>query len=491
MFKETHVRAIAVSLWLAWLAVGCAGSGGKSAKLHVPPGLDSVAVVQSDKIASKTFVSSEQEKQAEQLTATGKQELDKVDEFWNYLEQRVQQSKLSGEQQKQFDRELSQGAAQLAKWKTLTKNGSDAKALQNALQYCQSAREHLEQALRLNPFDKNARALLAATYYNLQYMFGQEGNYERSAYVLERLTRIERGEHSLFRMLGESYMNLEQYNKALRNFKKAQSVLLATSYDAPPDTSMLFYYTYMQADMYARLHNAQEAMNHFKLARTFARKPDEKADVDNYIKWIQWDNGNIQAAELWDKVLSYESAKEYRKMENTCHKLLPILRTRRAKFAVQNKLAVVEFEYLGKKDKAADRIYWVYKSLGPEVRNPKRSKETQQYLNTFGAMLYRLGVDALKNQKKRMALAYFNKATEFEWDQVAKPYIELVTLLWNDPTKAIYFGEKALTLADGSLSSKESCELLSMMVKAHKSAGNYNKAREYFRMWKQCQQEGK
>ena len=491
MFKAIHVRAIAISVWLAWLAVGCAGSGGKSAKLHVPPGLDSVAVVQSDKMASKTFVSVEQEKKAAQLTEASKQELEKVDEFWNYLEQRVQQSELSGEQRKQFDRELSQGAAQLARWKSLTKNGTDAKALQTALQYCQSAREHLEQALRLNPYDKNARALLAATYYNLQHMFGQEGNYERSAYILERLTRIERGEHSLFRMLGESYMNLEQYKKALWNFKKAQNVLMETSFSAPADSSMLFYYTYMQADMYARLHNAQEAVNHFQIAKSFARQPDEKADVENYIKWIQWDNGNIQAAELWDKILAYESAKEYRKMESTCRQLLPILGTRRAKFAVQHKLAVVEFEYLGKKDKAADRMYWVYKSLGAEVRSPNRSKEAQQYMNTFGAMLYRLGVDALKSQKKRTALAYFNKATEFEWDQVAKPYIELVTLLWNDPTKAIYFGEKALTLADGSLSSKESCELLSMMVRAHKSAGNYDKAREYFRIWKQCQEEGK
>ncbi|MDQ7052841.1 MAG: hypothetical protein Q9P14_08105 [candidate division KSB1 bacterium] len=72
---------------------------------------------------------------------------------------------------------------------------------------------------------------------------------------------------------------------------------------------------------------------------------------------------------------------------------------------------------------------------------------------------------------------------------MAKSYVEMVTLLWNSPEKAIYFGEKALAHAEGALSSRESCELLSLMVKAHKSAGLYDKARDYFQQWKQCRME--
>jgi len=156
---------------------------------------------------------------------------------------------------------------------------------------------------------------------------------------------------------------------------------------------------------------------------------------------------------------------------------------------VHHKLAVVEFEFLNRKETAIERMKAVYEALGAAVYDRNRPAEIQQYLDTYGAMLYRMGIDALERQQKKLALAYFTKSIEFDWNQVAKSYVELVTLLWNSPEKAIYFGEKALAHADGALSGKESCDLLSLMVKAHKSAGLYDKARQYFQQWKQCRNE--
>ncbi len=457
--------------------------------VHVPPGLDSTTVVQASRLADESFVSARRESEAQKHTQVGKQSLKQVDEFWAYLEQRVEHHPLSSNEQAQFDREMAKGAQALSRWKALTKNGTDERAFQRALQYCLQAQKHLEAAVRLNPFDKNARLLLAVTYYNLQHIFGQDQNFEKAVEILERLTRIEKGEHDLFRLLAENYMQLNDYRRALENFARAETVLIKTSFEAPPDTSMLFYYTYMQGDMYARLYDAQAAVQKFALAKKYARSEQEHQDVENYLAWINWDGGNIRASEIWDEILALEAKKSYNRMARLCQKLLPRLQTKKAKLAVHHKLAVVEFEFLDRKETAIERMKAVYEALGAAVYDRNRPAEIQQYLDTYGAMLYRMGIDALERQQKKLALAYFTKSIEFDWNQVAKSYVELVTLLWNSPEKAIYFGEKALAHADGALSGKESCDLLSLMVKAHKSAGLYDKARQYFQQWKQCRNE--
>ncbi len=477
--------ALLGSLFYVFVA-GCAGLSGSRVALEVPPGVDSTTVVRANELAAANFVPASQESEAQQLAEQGKNELQQVDEFWSYLEQRVEKQPLTDSESSQFDREVAKGAQALSRWKKLTKNGTDEKAFQQAMQYCLQAQEHLEKAVRLNPFDKNARLLLAMTYYNLQHIFGRDNNYRKAVEILERLTRIEKGEHDLFRLLAENYMQLKEWRKALDNFARAETVMVKTSFDAPPDTAMLFYYAYMQGDMYARLYKTAEALEKFRIARGYARTEQDRSDVDNYVAWINWDDGNIRASEVWDEILALEAKKDYARLDAVGRKLIPLLRTKRAKLAVHHKLAVVEFEHLNRKRDAVERMKAVYEALGPEVTNPQRSPEAQQYLNTYGAMLYRLGVQALQQQKKRIALAYFTKSIEFDWDQIAKSYIELVTLLWNSPEKAIYFGEQALAHADGALSSQESCELLSLMVKAHKSAGQYDKAREYYQQWKQC-----
>ena len=471
----------------AWLIsfLGCASSGGKYVKkLNIPPGLDSTTVVRSLEIANSNFVSTQKEKEANLLSKRGKKKLDQVDEFWSYLEKDIKkQRSLTKAEQKQFDREMNLGSQNLAKWKKLSNNGTNERRAKETMGFCKQAQQHLEAAVKLNPFDKNARVLLAVTYYNLQHIFGIEKKYEKSIEILERLTRIEKGEHELFRLLAENQLAMKNYEQALLNFQQAQKIMLKTSFEAPPDTSMLFYYMYAQGDAYARMYDEVRAMKAFQVTETFARTPQEKADLRNYVKWIQWDNGNIRASELYDKILVLESEKNYEPMAQACEKLLNMLQTKKAKMIVYHKLAVVEFEILGKKAQAVERMRMVYETL--EYENFGLSpKEIQPFLDSYGAMLYRLGIESRDNQEKKLALAYFNKAASFKWNQAAKAHIELVTLLWNDPDQAIFHGKKALANTNG-LSVEESNELLSLMVRAHKSAGLYDEAREYFNKWKQ------
>ena len=131
-------------------------------------------------------------------------------------------------------------------------------------------------------------------------------------------------------------------------------------------------------------------------------------------------------------------------------------------------------------------MHQLYETL---TLNERKSKELdiQPFFNSYGAMLYRMGIDESQRQEKKAALAYYSKASSFHWDKVAKAYLELVTLLWNDPEQAILFGKKALEVKNG-LTLQESNDLLSLMVRAHKSAGHYDEARTYFNKWKKTQE---
>lgn len=486
--------------WISFLFLACAGTGSgcsasKSEVIPVqeeivpafqpPAGIDLVTARAASQLADSTFVSTRAEKMADTETRMGKQKLKKFDEFWSVLETRGTPENVPENEKKRFEKALNSGVAELTKWKEQTSNGTNEKTQAQAFQYCLEAQMHLENAVKINPFDTNARALLSVTYYTMQRHFNRQKNYEKATEVLERLTRIEKGEHELFRLLGENYMGLEAYKKAAENFEKAEDVLRATSFESPPDTSLLFYYAYTRGDVYARMHDAPRALAELKTASNFAREPQEKQDIINYLNWINWDGGVIANAEKWDKINELEQEKKYELMVNQAQNLLPLLKTENAKITVQQKTAVIEFEFLGRRDSGVERMRLLFEALPPAQRETPNAR-SKAILDSFGAMLYRLGVDALEAGNRKDAFAYFLKSTSFTWQHVARSLKEMVGLVWNDPRKAIFFGRRALQAAPGVLSDEETCNLASLMVKAHKSAGLYTAARSYYKFWKMC-----
>jgi len=282
-------------------------------------------------------------------------------------------------------------------------------------------------------------------------------------------------------------MAVKRYDLALVNYRRAEEVMIKTSFLTPPDTSTLFNYVYGQGDVLARMYKPRAALAAFDKAAGLARTKQEIEDVKNYKKWIDWDGGNIRASEQWDRILELEAQKAYPQTASACQKILPTLRTGKAKMAVSHKLAVIEFEHLKRQEAGVERMQQVFDAIPePERLNPK-DETTKAYLDAYGAMLYRMGVEARKAERKKVSLAYFTKAASFRWDNVAKAYLELVPLVWNTPEQAIQYGKLALAANQG-LSEEENCELLSLMIKANKSAGRFDEARTYFENWKNCQE---
>ncbi|MCI0697239.1 hypothetical protein L0337_35205 [candidate division KSB1 bacterium] len=454
--------------------------------MPVPPGLDSTTVVRAVQMADSNFVASQNEQTAAQHSQEGKEKLDQFDQFWAVLEkENKNRGAMSAAEKASFQREFNLGAASLSEWKKLSKNGADEKAGREALSLCLESQAHLEEALRLNPFDKNTRVLIAVVYYNLQHIFGKSKNYEKAIQILERLTRLEKGEHNLYRLLGENYLALRQYDPAMANFRKAQEVMLKTSFVTQPDTSMLYYYAYVQGDIYARTYDTEKALLAFKEAERFARAAQEKTDIKNYIRWINWDGGNLRAAEAWDMVLALEASKDYPRTAMACSRVLSLLKTENASLEVMHKLSVVEFEFLGKKEQAVERMRLVFESIPMQAGGTPIDSSRQAFLDSYGAMLFRLGIEAKDRGQKKLGLAYQTKATSFRWNQDARACREMMTLVWNTPETAIIYGKRALAHRTG-LSEREMCELSSLISRACKSAGRFDDARIYFEQWKRC-----
>ncbi len=470
------------------LTVGCASSGKTVVDddMPVPPGLDSTTVARAVQMADSNFVASENEQTAAQLSQEGKEKLDQFDQFWSVLEnENKNRGALSTADQARFQREFNQGAASLSQWKKLSQNGADKKAGREALSLCLESQAHFEEALRLNPFDKNTRVLLAVVYFNLQHIFGQNQNHAKAIQILERLTRLEKGEHNLYRLLGENYLALKQYDPAMANFRKAQEVMLKTSFMTQPDTSMLYYYAYVQGDIYARTYDTEKALLAFKEAERFARAAQEKTDIKNYLRWINWDGGNLRAVEAWDMVLALEATKDYPRTAKACSRVLPLLKTENARREVMHKLSVIEFEFLGKKEQAVERMRLVFENISKQAGGTPQDSSMQVFLDSYGAMLFRLGIEAKDRGQKRVSLAYQTKATSFRWNQDARACREMMTLVWNTPETAITYGKKALAHSAG-LPQSEICEINSLISRAYKSAGRFDEARIYFEQWKRC-----
>lgn len=486
------------SIWatlmcFAVLLQGCGGSSSMSTRAlnpaPLPPGLDSSTVAHSNKFARKNLVSDKREQQAAQLAAAGQALLQKVDEFWAVLEKfENAHAPLAAEQRAAFDRDFAAGAESLGRWKSATSNGAENRASLEAKNYCLQAQSYLERALRANPFDRNARLLLATVYYNLQYLFGVEKNHVKAVEILERLSRLEKGEASVYRALADNYMELRDYQKALQNYRAAEQVMQAAAFITPPDTSAMFHCIYGQGDALALRLDGLAALQAFEKARIFAKTPQERKDVENYEKWINWDGGNLQASQQWDNILAREAQKDFAQAAAACQKLLPLLNTSQARMAVTHKLAVLEFEYLKKQGVAAERMQRIFENLALAEGTAPQEEETRIYLNTYGAMLYRLGVEARKRDQKKTSLAYFTKALSFHWDNAARAGLELMPLVLNSPQESIKYGKLALASAH-ALTPEESCRLKSYLIKAYKSAGRFEEARTVFEDWKKCQSE--
>jgi tetratricopeptide (TPR) repeat protein len=488
----------------------CAGSrtaktvtARKSKPLEVPAGVDTSVALASQTLARQLFVEYPQQVKAKQLADSAVIKFERSDRLWQILEGKADSlaaidTVASIEKFNSAGRSLRR-AIELEKKAAMAPNDVISREL--SLQAIESARADFEQALQLNPFDQNTRLWLAKTYQLLAKRFLDEKNYVKAIGVLEHLLRLEKDQHALYARLGDCYFALKKYPAALTSFQKAAEVLAATTiFNVPPereltpsnmaaatDSAAMFLYLYYQGEAHIKMLEAQPALAVLRRAVGFAPTPENRAAAEANVNWINWDDGNIPASERRDSLLTLVDAAKYVGAAKGFEKLLPKLRSVRARRETGWRLATLEYNHLQKEDQALRTMQTVVHAIGGDSASIKADTLYQKYLDSYGAMCFNQGQKMLAAKKFTTALTYFQQSANLAWSYRAKSYLELGKLAVNDPPRAEHLAKEALKLSN-QLDAREELAALELVTQALKRQGKFTEARQYFEKYRELVQ---
>jgi len=491
-------KSVPFGLIALFLLTACAGNLGtskrKSSRLMVPAGVDSSVAARADSLADNLFVSIDREQRSETHKRIGKKSTAKSDTLWKYLANELDPSfRVSGADSVASIEAFNAGAKNLqalAQLENSDQKESESSAYKIEVQkLLEEARANFERALVLNPFDLETKSWLAQVYQSLAVRFLDDSNHKQAVDILENLVRLEKGEHSLFARLGESYYALKEWEAAHDNFVLAESVLLESAgldfniQDTPPaiDNAALFYYVYYQGDTEIKMRDTQQGIQNLQRALTYASTDKERADIESYIEWINWDDGNVQAVELRDQYLALQEQGKYNEAARGFLKLIPELRTRRAIDEIVWRLAALEFQFLNRKNEGIDRLKHVVQLAEKDASGAPIDSTYKKYFNSYGIMCHNLGLENY-NKNRKFAFAYFQQAVAIDWENRPKSYLELAKLSRNNPKMVMENCRQAL-IAPEQLDQNEQMQAYQLMVEALKRTGQFDQAKQYYAEW--------
>lgn len=477
------IRAFFISTVGFVLLQGCATQVGVRKGLgpfKVAAGVDSSIAALADSMASELFVSIKDEQEATELKERGKNKVVEGDTLWKYLAMGKDSSDftVSPEDSLASIETFNKAGLKLQEAMAEAQKGEDEAIKAKAFALLDEARVIFEQAVVLNPFDLETKSWLAKVYEQLASRFLQKENREKAIDVLEKLVRLNKGEHILYARLGENYSKINNWDAACINFAKAEKVMLDLAFMAEPDTNRLFYYAYYQGVSQAKLYNADSSLYHFERALSFPITEQNRQIVQSYIDWINWDDGNIPASENRDELLNLVSNDEYKKAGKGFEKLIPSLKTQTAINEIQWRLSVIEFQNLEKEEQGLNRLASVKRLIDIDENGHPLDSLDQRYSDSYGAMCHNMALKFTKTNR-RIALQYFLQAIDFPWESQAKSLLELSKLSKNNPDKVLQYCSVAKENAN-QLTSDEMLQVYQLLIEAYKRKDLPNDARQIY-----------
>lgn len=507
MSKSGEMRILHYNLVLILLTVSaCATSssyrsldnneGENSNELIVPAGVDSLTAEESSELADSSFVSYEEEQEAEALKRQANAYRAESDTLWAILSMDAPDAPENADQpdDPEFVENFNNGAENFTEARKISQ--ADEITEEDLKRYSElvtNAIDAFEKALQINPFDSQTRLLLAQLYGTKASRLNEEENHERAIDILEKLIRVEKGEHSIFYVLGENYYLVDNYKLAAQNFEKASDLLHETVpltdyyYEnetySPDDSTRAFTYEYYTGLAYTEMFEAEQALEAFEQSREYARTEDDIAAIESQVDFINWDEGNILGSMRRDSLAALANNNQLEQAESGFMDLKNRLKTQEAKDEIDWRLGVVQYE-LGKEEQAADRLLALIQRTETDDQDNPVNPDYQRYFNDFGAIMYNIGMNHLQENNNRLALNYFNQSTKINWESKARSHLRIADLLKNNISEALHHAELANEQAD-TLSETDRKALYSLLMNFHRRNGNMDLARNYQQMWRE------
>jgi tetratricopeptide (TPR) repeat protein len=410
--------------------------------IDYPEGVDSLNVAKSDSIIKYLFVDFTSKQKAEKLAKAAQVALIHADSIWQKVRSiRVDSTKLN------FSIDSDSNSRVIVESTALLKKIKDN---------LQTAERNFLHSIKLNPFPLNTKDGLVQTYILWANIERPDFYYEKALAVLKDMINYEKGEHLIFYKLGECYFQLKRWDQALLNYRQAEKILLSTTFytdsillEAPPNDSIKkdlhFNYLYSQAVCLARMYKAKEALLIIKKADDLAPSSERKKIAERFEEWLNWDNGNIHAAEEKNQILKLIRKEKYAESVSRFEELKNQLSDRFAIDEIGWRIAGLEFKYLNKKQYACNRLLKIIKKNEKSPYYPPYLIATyEKYVTDCGVMHYHLGMDHIQKAEYKQAQKYLEQGAKLNWYGNYKCQLELAKLNKHDPQASLEIIEKVL-----------------------------------------------
>lgn len=337
-----------------------------------------------------------------------------------------------------------------------TKSSKEQDTRKRANAAFKAAAKNFERALAKQPEMKEVQLWLVATYDRLE-------DWDKSLPLYREILNERQGEDKLWFSYGYAAYNAKQFDKAVTGFDQAMRIreLVTGSADSIPNAYRLYL-----AESYVRTYQDGNALKMFETAQQHGT-PEDSAEIQKTIDWINWDSGGIAAAEYRDAGFTAENKEDWNAAREAYLGGIASSRTMKARDFLTWRLALVTYNH-GNKTEGIQRLSEVVTRLGAE--------SPQDYLESFGKMLYAYGQELTANGDRRGALEYFLNSTKVKWEGQGGGFVAIAQIAVNDPAQAIEQAERSLAYPLTSEQRKAAYEAL---VNAYRTKGKWDEMKKY------------
>lgn len=500
------------ALGIGILLLGCGGSapatepnasatGSRTAttaasSVYVPPGVDSTTAERADSLAEESFVSLEKQEEAAARVQEGRSLVQMSDSLWKYLEMGTDTTNIDSVSQEKRNaaiRAYNRGADSLRQYLKVTKASEldSTKLARLQADLLDGAQTAFEEAIQLNPYDDATRNRLAQVYQLQATRLQRREAHRRAIKIYEKLTRLRKDQPTPFLNLANSYYQTEQYGQAAENYREAretylESVELSLREGSEVDSSRVYQYALAEADAYRFALRADEALDTYQLAKTYASTPDRQNTAESWIEWVKWDDGNIAASFARDSLSALASQGEFEAAVQGFRQLRPDLNTQYARDEIDWRLAQAEYQ-IGEREQAADRLQALFRRTEKGAGGAPVDSTYQKYFDTYGTICLNLGRNK-RGEDLRTALKYFQQSAEVSWARQPLAELEAGKLLRNNVEKSVEYLERAAE-EKGALSVEDRLQLYRNLVRQHRRLGQRQEALKYRDMFQKLRKQ--
>jgi hypothetical protein len=349
-----------------------------------------------------------------------------------------------------------------------------------------SAYHEASRAKLLNPYNLDIRSLLINIYLEQGEITGEAIYYNRAIDELNNFLLVDKSNPYIYEKLGECFCAFKDWENCYRFFHEAETILKITAkfnsvtdqdISSSLDTTRLVYYLHRQGEAKTKMHDSEQAIYYLKIAKQLSESDEIKRDLQNFLDWINWDGGNIRASEIRDEIVTFEKNNDYKKARTEYIELLKIMKTQQAKNEINWKIASIEYNFLGRKKEALERLFHVIQTISKsEQNNPQHTV----YSKDYAAMCYSIGMEHLNKNRLRLAYIYFNQAAQIDWDHRGECFFQMAVLSRANPSETIRSCKLALDFSQ-QLSENINQKISEMLAIAYKQMGEFEIAHTYFK----------